>query len=99
LKRGARNGRKFAEEEAMAEGDRRTDGWSGGRFGIRHCGEVLHDHAMHEDVPAPDLAQKEHIRRIIQKPHIPQRRKSFTPEQKAQDVVLDDGVAAKEQVG
>jgi hypothetical protein len=54
---------------------------------------------MHEDVPAPDLAQKEHIRRIIQKPHIPQRRKSFTPEQKAQDVVLDDGVAAKEQVG
>jgi len=50
--------------------DARAGGWSGGGFAVLHRREVLHNHAVHENVPAADLAQEEQISGVVEKADI-----------------------------
>ena len=50
--------------------------------------EILHEHAVYEDVPASDFSQKQALGGVIEEADIVRRRKTLIPEESTNNKVL-----------
>jgi hypothetical protein len=58
---------------------------------IRHLGKMLHKKSVDKDIAATDFAQKESIRRIVEKLGVVERSIVVASQEYAQGEVLDTG--------